>query len=104
MAASYQSALSLSRRVAPLYREPSESPVSLDKPETEFFLRVLDKTALLQLLPTTLLIDRDGKIAVSHTGLVDKDAWETNIRLLLSEKTKGADEETKRLQWSGRRC
>ena len=31
----------------------------------------------------TLLIDRGGCIAVSHTGLVDKDDWENKIQSLL---------------------
>ena len=34
-------------------------------------------------MPMTLLIDKDGKIAVSHTGVVDKDNFESNIRELL---------------------
>jgi beta-lactamase regulating signal transducer with metallopeptidase domain/peroxiredoxin len=34
-------------------------------------------------MPMTLLIDKDGKIAVSHTGVVDKDNFESNIRQLL---------------------
>jgi peroxiredoxin len=34
-------------------------------------------------MPMTLLIDRDGKIAVSHTGVVDKGNFESNIRELL---------------------
>jgi cytochrome c biogenesis protein CcmG/thiol:disulfide interchange protein DsbE len=34
-------------------------------------------------MPMTLLIDRDGRIAVSHTGVVDKDNFENNIRALL---------------------
>jgi peroxiredoxin len=34
-------------------------------------------------MPTTLLIDRDGKIAASHTGLVDKSAFESELRTLL---------------------
>ena len=37
----------------------------------------------LQTLPVTLLLDRDGKIAVAHRGLVDKDNFENNIRSLL---------------------
>jgi len=37
----------------------------------------------LKTLPVTLLIDRDGKIAIAHTGLVDKDDFENNIRSLL---------------------
>jgi cytochrome c biogenesis protein CcmG/thiol:disulfide interchange protein DsbE len=34
-------------------------------------------------LPMTLLIDRAGRIAASRTGLVDKEAWENQIRTLL---------------------
>jgi peroxiredoxin len=37
-------------------------------------------------LPVTLLIDRDGRIAESHVGVVDKDAWEAHIQRLLSEQ------------------
>jgi cytochrome c biogenesis protein CcmG/thiol:disulfide interchange protein DsbE len=36
-------------------------------------------------LPVTLLIDRAGRIAQSHLGLVDRDKWEHAIRLLLAE-------------------
>jgi len=35
-------------------------------------------------MPVTLLIDRQGKIALSHTGVVDKDAFESELRALLS--------------------
>jgi peroxiredoxin len=38
-------------------------------------------------LPATLLIDRDGKIADLHVGLVDKDAFENEIQTLLKEST-----------------
>ncbi len=34
-------------------------------------------------MPMTLLIDRDGRIAVSHTGLVNKDNFESHIKDLL---------------------
>jgi thioredoxin-related protein len=34
-------------------------------------------------MPLTLLIDHNGKIAVSHTGVVDKDSFEDHIRTLL---------------------
>ena len=34
-------------------------------------------------MPMTLLIDKEGKIAVSHTGVVDKENFESNIRALL---------------------
>jgi peroxiredoxin len=36
-------------------------------------------------LPMTLLIDRSGKIAESHAGMVDKDAFENKIKALLHE-------------------
>lgn len=36
-------------------------------------------------LPVTLLIDRRGKIAVSHTGLVNKDAFEHELQTLLGK-------------------
>src|ERR1700730_9956069 len=36
-------------------------------------------------LPITLLIDRDGTIAESHAGMVDKDAFENKIKVLLHE-------------------
>jgi peroxiredoxin len=38
-------------------------------------------------LPMTLLIDRDGRIAESHAGMVDKDAFENKIKTLLREST-----------------
>ncbi|HZP23513.1 MAG TPA: TlpA disulfide reductase family protein [Terriglobales bacterium] len=37
-------------------------------------------------MPVTLLIDRDGKIADWHVGMVDKAAFESEIRTLLDEK------------------
>jgi len=37
-------------------------------------------------LPITLLIDRNGKIAEAHAGMVEKDALERDIRELLREK------------------
>jgi peroxiredoxin len=43
----------------------------------------LAKQYNLTSMPMTLLIDRDGKIAVSHTGIVDKDNFESHIRTLL---------------------
>jgi len=36
-------------------------------------------------LPVTLLIDRDGKIAESDAGMVDKDAFENKIKTLLRQ-------------------
>jgi len=48
-----------------------------------------DKLALqygVSSMPVTLLIDREGNIAVSHTGVVDKDAFEGEIRKLLQNR------------------
>jgi peroxiredoxin len=39
-------------------------------------------------LPVTLLIDRDGRIADWHVGMVVKSTWEDEIRTLLREKAK----------------
>ena len=36
-------------------------------------------------LPVTLLIDRNGKIAAVHTGMVEKDKFEREIKLLLGD-------------------
>ena len=38
-------------------------------------------------LPMTLLIDRDGKIAESNAGMVDKDAFENKIKTLLRQSS-----------------
>jgi hypothetical protein len=35
----------------------------------------------------TLLIDRDGKIAESHAGMVDKEAFENKIKTLLARSS-----------------
>ncbi len=37
----------------------------------------------LSSMPLTLLIDRRGRIVVSHSGIVDKDSFEARIRELL---------------------
>lgn len=41
----------------------------------------------LSALPLTLLLDRDGRIAASHLGIVDRDDWERRIRELLGPAT-----------------
>lgn len=38
-------------------------------------------------MPVTLLIDRNGKIADIHPGMVDKDAFEREIQTLLKESS-----------------
>jgi len=37
-------------------------------------------------LPQTLLLDRNGRIAATHSGVVDKDKFETDIKQLLNER------------------
>jgi peroxiredoxin len=37
-------------------------------------------------LPLTLLIDREGKIADAHAGMVDKDSREQEVREVLKER------------------
>jgi peroxiredoxin len=39
----------------------------------------------LKTIPVTMLIDRDGKIAVAHAGVVDKDNFEGHIQELLKQ-------------------
>ena len=39
----------------------------------------------LHMMPLTLLIDRSGRIALAHSGVVDKSSFEQNIQRLLQE-------------------
>ena len=41
-------------------------------------------------MPATLLIDRDGRIADVHVGMVDKAAFENEIQTLLKDSAKSA--------------
>jgi len=44
-------------------------------------------------LPTTLLIDRDGRVASLHVGLVNRSDYDNEIRqLLASDRRAGGDE------------
>jgi len=45
----------------------------------------LAKLYAVDAMPVTLLIDRDGLIAATHVGMVDKDAFESEIEVLLGE-------------------
>jgi thiol-disulfide isomerase/thioredoxin len=48
---------------------------------------VLEKTfGLPASLPVTLLIDRKGRIAVTHPGVVDKEKFEADIEQLVGER------------------
>jgi len=47
--------------------------------------KALGKQYIVEQMPVTLLIDQTGKIAESHAGIVDRDAFEADIRLLLDE-------------------
>ena len=46
----------------------------------------LAKTFKITGLPLTILIDRKGKIVDAHAGVVDKDAWEQEVRAVLEER------------------
>jgi peroxiredoxin len=48
----------------------------------EAFAALYDVTSM----PVTLLIDRKGRVAEWHVGMVEKDAWEKQILRLLREK------------------
>ncbi len=39
----------------------------------------------LKTIPVTWLIDRDGRVAVAHVGMADKESFEANIQKLLQE-------------------
>jgi cytochrome c biogenesis protein CcmG/thiol:disulfide interchange protein DsbE len=39
----------------------------------------------LKTIPVTWLIDREGRVAVAHVGMVDKESVEGNIQKLLQE-------------------
>ena len=40
----------------------------------------------LSAMPMTLLIDRDGRIAVSHSGVVNRASFESDVQQLLAER------------------
>lgn len=39
----------------------------------------------IQLMPKTVLIDRDGKVAAIHNGIVEKDSFEREVQAVLSK-------------------
>jgi thiol-disulfide isomerase/thioredoxin len=43
----------------------------------------------IEALPTTLLVDRQGRVAVSHTGLVGKNVYQNGVEHLLAESSIG---------------
>lgn len=45
----------------------------------------LAKQCGLSAVPLSIVIDRKGRIANSHSGVVERDAWETEIQGLLGE-------------------
>jgi thiol-disulfide isomerase/thioredoxin len=49
----------------------------------------LGKSYGLSAMPLTVLIDRNGKIASAHAGVINRQATETNIRKLLQESARG---------------
>ena len=53
----------------------------------------------IEALPTTFLIDRDGKIAAVHVGLAGKDEFENDIEKILESPV-----QTQRSSLDGRRA
>jgi len=67
-------------RVKPyLVEHPIPYPIVIGNPD---LLQPYD----IKNLPVTLLIDRQGRIADVHAGVVEKDAWEQEINQLLRER------------------
>jgi cytochrome c biogenesis protein CcmG/thiol:disulfide interchange protein DsbE len=67
-------------KVEPYLREhPINYPIVIGNPS-------LVKPYKVDNMPVTLLLDRQGKVADWHVGMVDKDAWEMEIQQLLAEK------------------
>jgi len=67
-------------RVKPYLAEhPIPYPIVIGNPD---LLQPYD----IKNLPVTLLIDRQGRIADAHAGVVDKEAWEQEITQLLRER------------------
>jgi thiol-disulfide isomerase/thioredoxin len=64
-----------------LEKNPINYPIVLGNPDLVTPYRIAA-------LPVTVLIDRKGKIADTHVGVVDKDTWERQIRQLLSERAR----------------
>src|ERR1700676_5501976 len=61
-----------------LEKQQVNYPVVIGNPD-------LAKRYMVDAMPMTLLIDREGKIAASHVGMVDKGAFEGEIRVLLQD-------------------
>jgi peroxiredoxin len=49
----------------------------------------LAKQYAVDSMPVTLLLDRDSKIAETHSGMVDKNEFESDIQTLLQDNAKG---------------
>jgi len=62
-----------------LLKKPINYPIVVGNAEFATAYRVTS-------LPMTLLIDRNGRIADAHVGMVVKSAWEKEIRALLRER------------------
>jgi thiol-disulfide isomerase/thioredoxin len=48
--------------------------------------RIADLFGGLQAVPTTLVIDKQGRVAVTHLGLLQKSECENSVNLLLNER------------------
>jgi thiol-disulfide isomerase/thioredoxin len=64
-----------------LEAHPINYPIVLGNPD-------LVKPYQITNMPVTLLIDRHGRIADAHVGMVVKDTWESEIQQLLAERSR----------------
>jgi hypothetical protein len=47
--------------------------------------RISDLFGGLKAVPTTLIIDRQGRVAATHVGLCEKSNYEDDIKAVLNE-------------------
>jgi len=57
----------------------------ISRAELVHFSRAVKDRFGFNSMPATLLIDRNDNIADLHVGMVDKDAFESEIQILLKE-------------------
>ena len=67
--------------------KPYLAEKKMDYPNTVGNEQVSQSYGGIDSLPTTFVIDRDGRIAFVHTGLAGKDTYEKEIRSLLGRET-----------------
>jgi peroxiredoxin len=66
-----------------LAKHPISYPIAIGNPD-------LAKHYDVEAMPVTVLIDREGNIASSHAGMVDKASFESDILTLLRDSARNA--------------